>query len=410
MGKSETRQAVDRFDDCSPARARCILAVMETTRLDPALAAAFVRRLGERIDYNINIMNRDGVIIASRDQSRVGSYHEAAHRLVQSGGAIETVEPSEYLPAGVKPGVNLPILYKSEVIGVVGVTGEPSVVEPVAYAVKTSVETMVELELYKDLMLRRQDSKNTLLNYLLYEDVTPRYAASALAAKLGYDVALPRAPILIHVGEGFDPAATLKAIKRNSLHSPEDLSSVTNDGAIFVFKTIRLSKQGIFAEFESQIEDYLAASRQALGGRIRLRAYVGMFQTDIARYRGAYRQAAWLASRYPEQGEPVLFAHRRLMEYFIAQIPRAELVNAFAPLTSFLLPDLAADFLPSFEALVESGFNVKEAAGSLGVHRNTLAARLDRYSSLIGADPRVDSRARDLAALFFRFLELSESK
>lgn len=383
---------------------------METTSLDPAMAATFVRRLGERIEFNINIMNRDGVIIASRDQSRVGSYHETTHRLVQSGGAIETVEPSDYLPAGVKPGVNLPILYKSEVIGVVGVTGEPLVVEPIAYAVKTSVETMVELALYKDLMLRRQDSKNTLLNYLLYEDVTPRYAASALAAKLGYDVALPRAPILIRVGEGADSAATLKAIKRSSLHSPEDLSSVTNEGEIFIFKTIRLSRQGIFTEFETQVEEYLAASRQALGGRTRLRAYVGMFQTDIARYRGAYQQAAWLASRYPGEGEPALFVHRRLSEYFIAQIPRAELVNAFAPLTSFLLPDLAADFLPSFEALVESGFNVKEAAGALGVHRNTLAARLDRYGSLIGADPRIDPRVRDLAAMFFRFLELSESK
>ena len=374
------------------------------------MAAAFVRRLGERIDFNINIMNRDGVIIASRDQSRVGSYHETAHRLVRSGGAVETVEPSPCLPLGVKPGVNVPILYKGEVIGVVGVTGAPAVVEPIAYAVKTSVETMVELELYKDLMMRRQDRKNILLNYLLYEDAAPRSAASALASKLGYDVALPRSPILIHLKEGLDPGSALKTIKRNSLHGPEDLSSVTNEGAILVFKTIRFPGRGLFAEFERQVEDYLAASREALGERSPFRAYAGMFQTDIARYRGAYRQAAWLAAHYPEQGEPVLFAHERLSEYFIAQIPRAELVDALSPLASLLLPELAADFLPSLEALVESGFNVKEAAGSLGVHRNTLAARLDRYSSLVGSDPRFNPRARDLVALFLRFLELSKPR
>ncbi|HOX33212.1 MAG TPA: sugar diacid recognition domain-containing protein [Spirochaetales bacterium] len=384
---------------------------MDRTILDPAMAAAFVRRLGERIDYNINIMDRDGVIIASRDQSRLGSYHEAAHRLLESGGAIEAVEPGAGLPAGVRPGVNLPILYKGEAIGVVGVTGEPALVEPVAYAVKTSVETMVELELYKELTLRRQDRKNLLLNSLLYEDEAPRAGTAALAAKLGYDASLPRAPLLMLLGEELDAGESLKAVKRCGLHGPEDLSAVTNQGSILVFKAVELGKGGLVSAFESQVEAYLGAAARALGGRGRsgapFRAYVGMFQNELGRYRGAYRQALWLSERYPEGGPAPVFLHRRLSEYLASRIPRAELVDAFASLASLLPPGFAAGIGGTIGALVESGFNAKEAAGALGVHRNTLASRLEAISELFGLDPRLDPRGRDLLSLLFRFLDLS---
>jgi carbohydrate diacid regulator len=376
-----------------------------------------VRRLGERIDYNINIMDRDGVIIASRDQGRVGSYHEAAHRLVQSGGAVEAIAPGPGLPSGVKPGVNLPVAYKGEVIGVVGVTGDPSIVGPVAQAVKTSVETMVELELYKELMLRRQDRKNVLLNYLLYEDETPRAEAAALASKLGYDASLPRAPLVLRLRDGLDPADALKAVKRCGLHGPEDFSAVAKDGAVLVFKALRLSGEGVMAAFESQAVDYLGAARAALeagedrgSGRLPFRAFAGMFQTDLARYRGAYRQALWLSERYANSDDPVVFVHRRISEYLASRIPRSELVDAFAPLAGLLPADLVAALGPSLEALVESGFNAKAAALSLGVHRNTLSARLDRFGALLGIDPRTDPRGRDLVAQLLRFLEVARAR
>ena len=376
---------------------------MESTGLDPAMAAVFVRRLGERIEQNINIMDRDGVIIASRDPSRVGTYHQAAHRLVSSGSSVEAIEPGADLPEGVRPGVNLPIVYKGEVIGVVGVTGDPATVEPLAYAVKTSVETMVELELYKDLMLRRRDRKNVLFSYLLYEDSAPRDAVGALAAQLGYDASLPRAPLLLRLGGGIDAAEALRAIKRNGVHGPQDLSAAMNDGSVLVFKNLSLGGEGILSDFESEVEAYLAASRAAL--RAPFRAYAGMFQTDLARYRGAYRQALWLSSRYPEGGEPILFVHRRLAEFLASRLPRSDLVEALAPVAALLPGDFVAVLGPSLEALEESGYNAKEAAARLGVHRNTLSARVERLAALLGLDIRDDIRGRELAAFLVRFFD-----
>ena len=46
------------------------------------LAEKFIEQVTEYTSYNVNIMDEDGVIIASRNSERVGQYHEIAYRIV----------------------------------------------------------------------------------------------------------------------------------------------------------------------------------------------------------------------------------------------------------------------------------------------------------------------------------------
>ena len=376
---------------------------MKETSLDAASAAAFLKRLGEHIEHNINIMDREGVIIASRDPSRVGSFHDAARRLVATGAAVERVMPGSSLPAGVRPGVNLPVLHRSETVGVVGVTGDPDRVEALAYAVKTSIESMLELQAWKDRALRHQDRKNRLVNLLLYEDET--LAAEPLARALGYDPALPRAPLLIAPPRGMEAADALAAVKRCSLHGPQDISTATSEGAVLVLKALSFGDGGCMGAYEDQIRAYADAARSALGGSLP-GTWAGAFQSDLGRHRGAYRQLLWLAERYPEPETPPVFLHDHLLEYLTTRIEREELVAALDGPLSLLRPEAIAELAPDIKALSDCGLNLKEAAARLGVHRNTLSARLDRVASLVGRDPRQDPRAMDFLRLLLRYSEL----
>ena len=45
-------------------------------------AKRFIQRVTQFTDYNINVMDKDGIIIASRDANRVGSYHDVAYQIV----------------------------------------------------------------------------------------------------------------------------------------------------------------------------------------------------------------------------------------------------------------------------------------------------------------------------------------
>lgn len=382
---------------------------MHGALLDASTAAAFLARLGEHIEYNINIIDREGVIIASRDPTRVGDYHDAARQLVSSGASIERVEPGSELPSGVRPGVNLPIVHKAETIGVVGITGDPDAVMALAYAVKTSLESMIELETWKDKALRRQDRKNLLANLLLYDDDAPRSTVESIARKLGYEPGLPRAPIILMPSDGMEPSDAIVGIKRGSLHGPQDMSFITSEGSILVFKSLSFGAEGLITTFESQIASYVDAARCSVSATRGMPAYVGALQTDLGRYREAYRQTLWLASRFPTTNQIPVFLFNHMFEYLTSRIKRSELVAALDATLALFPAGIVSDLGPSINALADSALNGKEAAARLGVHRNTLSARMERIASALGRDPRSDPRMLDLLRLIIGYTQLKTS-
>ena len=74
-------------------------------------------------DKTINIMNREGKIIASTDKSRIGTIHEGAIEVIKTGSPlfIKTEDLNSY--TGAKEGFNMPINYEGKIIGVVGLRG-----------------------------------------------------------------------------------------------------------------------------------------------------------------------------------------------------------------------------------------------------------------------------------------------
>ncbi len=351
------------------------------------------------------------MIIASRDGDRLGTFNEAAYRLVVAGSTVESISPGDGLPSGAAPGIYLPIVYRGETIGVVGVKGDPKEVEPVAYAVKTSVETTVEHELFKEHTIRQLDTKNLFLNYLLYENETPRAVVEGFAAKLGYEPALHRVPILMRLPEGANADEVLAAVKRNGFHTTQDISYVTLDGALLVFKTVRFAGPGIVAEYEAQTSEYVASASSAARSRCGSdlhRACVGSYQKDFRYYRAAYRQVLWLAGHIadrPPDAAPVFF-YNYVLEYLTSLVPRPELCQIFGATAEMLPPEFVGMMRDSVEALSESAFNAKEAASRLNIHRNTLTARLEKMRELFGVDVRWNAPARDFLSMLARYLRL----
>lgn len=50
--------------------------------IDPILANSFINRITQCTEYNINIMDERGIIIASRNPARVGDFHEVAMKIM----------------------------------------------------------------------------------------------------------------------------------------------------------------------------------------------------------------------------------------------------------------------------------------------------------------------------------------
>lgn len=76
--------------------------------INQAFAEQFIRRIRSQTDYNINIMNEHGIIIASCSEERVGTFHATAFRMITNNISINVTEDlTEDLPGVTSPGVNL---------------------------------------------------------------------------------------------------------------------------------------------------------------------------------------------------------------------------------------------------------------------------------------------------------------
>ncbi|WP_146341268.1 sugar diacid recognition domain-containing protein [Nesterenkonia sp. NBAIMH1] len=108
------------------------------------LGQRIVDVLAPAVHQHINLMNSSGIIVASTDPERIGAEHRAAVEVLRTGRAVTISQPVEGIPD--KPGINLPLTIDGGLSGVIGITGDPREVEPVAQVVVLTVELLIEQE------------------------------------------------------------------------------------------------------------------------------------------------------------------------------------------------------------------------------------------------------------------------
>lgn len=74
--------------------------------MDSVLAKKLIEQISKFTDYNVNIMDENGVLIASRMAERVGSFHEVAFDIMKGDQDIVIVEV-DIPESGVKAGVEV---------------------------------------------------------------------------------------------------------------------------------------------------------------------------------------------------------------------------------------------------------------------------------------------------------------
>ncbi len=108
------------------------------------LAQEIVERTMKILNKNINVMNEDGIIIGSGEKERINQVHDGALLVLKKGKSVVIDEKSAAGLKGAKPGINLPIQFNNQIIGVVGITGEPEQIQNYAELVKMAAELVLE--------------------------------------------------------------------------------------------------------------------------------------------------------------------------------------------------------------------------------------------------------------------------
>ncbi len=159
-----------------------------------------------------------------------------------------------------RSGINLPISFHEQLIGVVGITGEPEEVRAYAELVKMAAELVIE---HMVLIEQRQWDKRyreELINQLILRENSTESLRS-MAAYLGIDLAVPRVVLIIELSQP-DREALRNVMDYFENHARNHLVTFTEFNELIIIKPITLKEEsGIPAEMgELQIFKSWAAS------------------------------------------------------------------------------------------------------------------------------------------------------
>jgi carbohydrate diacid regulator len=155
-------------------------------------ATYIVQEISKIIGEKINMMNADGIIIASSDANRIGTFHAAAKELIDKK-LQEIIVKSESEYEGARPGLNLAINFQDEIAGVIGVTGPYHEVEKYGQIIKKMTEILLLDQYYKEQKDIDKRIKERYLDEWMFgepKNITPVFIQQGKAMQI--DITIPR--------------------------------------------------------------------------------------------------------------------------------------------------------------------------------------------------------------------------
>lgn len=377
--------------------------------LSTELARRFIERISEYTEYNVNIMDDKGMIIASRDPERVGTWHEIADRLIHGREDILQVSAGEDY-RGVRPGINMVIETDGVREGAVGVTGDPDVIRPVAMIVKMAMETFIKYENQQEEIRRRQNRKAHFISLLTQPPSADTTEIRTLAQELGYPEDQIRIPILICLSDQENPLATgidealLEQIKQSDLHTPRDVSLILDDRHIVIYKTMQDTPH-LFSDYKYVIGEYLSPALQWLREHdlTGVRFCIGSFQETYARYYYAYRHCKWL-EEHVRDGSRTAWFYDHVRDYLMDVMPRAEMDHIYRSMEAHMPQRRDGQFEAMMAALIANNYHFGRAAKDLYIHKNTLVYRYNQIKEELNVDPLQNAADRAFLEGYYYYL------
>lgn len=363
---------------------------MATYHLDARLAQEIVARTMRIIDSNVNVMDARGRIIGSGDRERIGEMHEGALLALSQARIVDIDDAVARHLHGVRPGINLPMRIDGEIVGVIGLTGEPESLRHYGELVCMTAEMM--LEQARLLHMLAQDSRlreELVLNLIRSDTLSP--ALSEWAQRLRIDLNQPRVVAVVEVDSGqlgVDSAMSELQQLQTLLTTPErdNLIAIVSLTEMVVLKPA-LNSHGRFDAEDHRKRVALLQSRMKESGHLRMRIALGNFFTGPGSIARSYRTARTTMlvgkQRMPEQ-----------RSYFYQDLVLPVLLDSLRggwqaeelsrPLAKLKTMDNNGLLRRTLVAWFSHNVQPSATAKALYIHRNTLEYRLNRISELTG--------------------------
>ncbi|VEF46863.1 sugar diacid utilization regulator [Bacillus freudenreichii] len=367
------------------------------------VAQSIVEQTSSLLGVSMSITNAEGLIIGCDRKERVGTLHRVSVQVIKDGReAIFTKEKAATLE-NVLPGVAVPIRFNQQIIGVLGIIGEPSEVKKYVKFVRNHVEMMLQENFKTESFFVQMKTTEVFVQHLIhYKEWENKKDLESYSELLGVQFDKPKVCILINLPSlvrthtEAKQFAKLSLLELNNLichlfqESMEDIICPISQDQWIVIKEVKardlLKLKKLCERAAEKLNSFM--DQQSLHCKVSIsygKSYEG-FGGVSRSYRQAHKTLMVGLEKRPEDTVYSFDSWTILPDIFLEGIDLS-FMELFSDDIEVIWDHPEADMLvETFIAYCESSMNISQAARNLYVHRNTLIYRLNKISELFHID------------------------
>ena len=332
---------------------------MINVKLSKVIAQKIVLEMMNVVPYNINVMDEKGVIIGSGDTKRIGNIHEGAIKAIENQLINEVYEENGRM----KPGVNEPIIFNEEIIGVIGITGHPDEVRRFSKLVRVTAVLLIEQSKLDEEIQNKRLNKQKFYYELVHRKI--EYDDEFHQRAKTYEIDLTKKCQVILV-EGNINSQSFKTL----CHKYSHYSELDSSKAVFFITTNQIYKT-LLKDLEKSEE----INKISIGGEEKIAA-VSLENAELAMEFGIKIKPSTSIYRYDD------------LKFFIhlSYENKTSLVSLISNLDK---TGNKLELIQTIQVYVEENGDINNVANILNIHRNTLSYRLERIKQLTGKNPKI---------------------
>ncbi|WP_347550044.1 sugar diacid recognition domain-containing protein [Pseudalkalibacillus hwajinpoensis] len=338
------------------------------------IAKTIVIETSLRLNRNVNIMNHHGVIIASGNTTRIDHIHEGALEVLKQQEPLKIFPNEDGKWRGSQPGLNLPISFQDQIVGVIGITGNPDDMEDVGGVVKMATELMIKQEYIASQMEWKQRTKEMVIEELIKADPSFEHVNRGLNL-LGITLSPPYITYIIQMTERrISNTALIKKIEQ-ILGEKDPLVGFINVNRLCI------TCYGITeSESEIQLEKlYYELKKLPLSFRL---SYSIPFQI-IERFSQSYKDCDLALEISDKDQEIISFADIEAKALLYQIKP-----NIAERFSERIINNSILKYTETIECFFKKNLKIQQTADEMYIHRNTLIYRLNKIKEETGYDPK----------------------
>lgn len=352
-----------------------------------------VNRLIKILGKNINMMNKDGLIIASGDSDRINTFHEVARIAAVDMREVIVTKKDVKKYKGCKTGVNLPLYYNGEVIGVVGITGDPKEVKGYGLIVKELVELMIQENERQKMELFQSRAKRSFVKELIKKHDNIDLNLLEHRAKLvDFNLHKERNVIVMSINDFSQYIIDNKLDEVMVQELKENITNVISgiicsEDIAFNFKEqifvlIKGKEENIYSYcnniYKILLDEFGISMCIGIGGECKA----------VENYAQSYLQACRVMEigKRVNKTKNIYFINDYKLQLLLESIREEDKKEFLNGVDKIILNKKNAEIINTIKIYFENGMNINRTAEKLYVHRNTVIYRVNKAKEIFNMD------------------------